>query len=64
MAVLMMRQTEIQGSGREWKLGSQNQPRGGLLSPGQVLPEPVPTPMLSGRPTSMWEGTGGPVQIP
>lgn len=64
MAVLMTRQTETQGSGHEWRLGSQSQQRGGLLSLGQVLREPMPTPMLSGRPASMREGTGGPAQIP
>lgn len=64
MAVLMMRQTETQGSGREWRLGSQSQQQEGLLSPGQVLLEPVPTPTLSGHPASMRGDTGGPAQIP
>lgn len=64
MAVLMMRQTETQDSGREWRLGSQSQQQEGLLSPGQVLLEPVPNPTLSGHPASVRGGTGGPAQIP
>lgn len=64
MAVLMMRQTETQDSGREWRLGAQSQQQEGLLSLGQVLLEPVPTPTLSGHPASVRGGTGGPAQIP